>query len=85
MIVPIVHTITLDQAKITRATGNWIWRKAESILKHKDFCNSGQLVTKMQLVHDPEFVKSQKLDKLSIDKEAVKLTLGYNGRLSGSV
>ena len=47
--------------------------------------HSGQFVTKMQLVHDPEFVKSQKLGKKSTGKEAAKLALGYNGRLAGSV
>ena len=64
---------------------DWKLNWDQSILEHKDFCNSGQLVTKIQLVHDPEFVKSQKLGKLSTGKEAAKLALGYNGRLSGSV
>ena len=38
----------------------------------------------MQLVHDPEFVKSQKLSKLSTRKEAANLALGMNGRMAGS-
>ena len=59
------------------------WEKSN--LEHKDFCESGQIVNKLQLVHDPEFVKSQKLGKLSTGKEAVKLALGSNGRLAGSV
>ena len=56
-----------------------------STLEHRDFCTAGQLVRRTQLIHDPEFVKSQKLDKLSTDKEAAKLALGYNGRMDGSV
>ena len=56
-----------------------------SILDHKNFCESGQIVSKLELVHDPKFVKSRKLDKLSTGKEAEKLDLGYNDRLTGSV
>ena len=66
-------------------SGDWKLNLEASTLQHKDFCISGQLVRRAQLIQDPEFVKAQKLDKLSTDKETVKLTLGYNGRLSGSV
>ena len=66
-------------------TGDWRLNWDKSILEHKPFCNSGQIVTKFQLVRDPEFVKSQRLGKLSTGKEAAKLALGYNGRMSGSV
>ena len=66
-------------------TGDWKLNLEKSNLDHKDFCESGQLVTKDQLVHDPEFVKSMKLGKLSTGKEAANLALGMNGRIVGSV
>ena len=66
-------------------TGDWKLNWEKSNLDHKDFCESGQLVTKQQLVHDPEFVKSMNLGKLSTGKEAAKLALGKNGRIAGSV
>ena len=50
-----------------------------------DFCTAGQLVRKAQLIHDPVFVKNQKLGKLSTGKEAATLALGYDGRMDGSV
>ena len=66
-------------------SGDWKLNLEASTLQHKDFCISGQLVRKAQLVHDPEFVKSQKLGKLSTGKESAKLSLGFNGRMDGSV
>ena len=39
-------------------TGDWKLNWKKSNLEHKAFCESGQLVTKDQLVHDPEFVRS---------------------------
>jgi len=65
--------------------GDWNLNWEKSNLEHKDFCESGQIVNKLQLVHDPDFVKQQKLGKLSTGKESVKLALGSNGRLAGSV
>ena len=65
--------------------GDWTLNQQKSITYHRPFCNSGQIVTKFELVHDPKFVKSQKLGKLSTVKEAVKLTFGSDGRMSGSV
>ena len=66
-------------------TGDWKLNWGKSILEHKPFCDSGQIVNKFQLVNDPEFVKSQNLGKLSTGKEAAKLALGVDGRLDGSV
>ena len=66
-------------------TGDWKLNLKKSNLEHKDFCESGQLVTCDQLVHDPEFVRSQNLGKLSTGKEASNLALGTNGRIAGSV
>ena len=66
-------------------TGDWKLNLEKSNLDHKDFCESGQLVTKKELVHDPEFVRSQRLGKLSTGKEAANLALGINGRIAGSV
>ena len=66
-------------------SGDWKLNLEASTLQHKDFCISGQLVRKAQLVHDPEFVKSQKLGKLSTGKESAKLSLGFSGRMDGSV
>jgi len=66
-------------------TGDWNLNWGKSILDHKPFCNSGQIVSTFQLVNDPEFVKSQNLGKLSTGKEAAKLALGSDGRLDGSV
>ena len=66
-------------------TGDWKLNWKKSNLEHKAFCESGQLVTKDQLVHDPEFVRAQKLGKLSTGKEAANLALGMNGRIAGSV
>ena len=66
-------------------TGDWNLNLENTNLGHKDFCESGQLVSRLQLVHDPEFVKSQKLGKLSTGKEAANLALGMNDRLAGSV
>ena len=57
----------------------------KSITHHRPFCNSGQFVTKFELLRDPEFVKAQKLGKLSTGKEAAKLALGIAGRMSGSI
>jgi len=83
MVVSIVHTIYCGP-KIKRETG-WKLKMKKSNLDHKDFCESGQLVTKKELVHDPEFVRSQRLGKLSTGKEAANLALGMNGRIAGSV
>ena len=55
-------------------SGDWKLNLEASTLRHKDFCISGQLVRKAQLIHDPEFVKAQKLGKLSTDKESAKLS-----------
>ena len=60
-------------------------RLDQSVPDHSPFCNSGQYVTKFELVRDSEFVKSQKLGKLSTGKEAAKLALGFHGRIDGSV
>ena len=65
--------------------GNWTLNQEKSITYHRPFCNSGQIVTKFELLRDPEFVKAQKLGKLSTGKEAAKLALGIAGRMSGSV
>ena len=66
-------------------TGKWTLRLDKSHLAHAPFCNSGQYVTAFELVRDSEFVKSQKLGKLSTGKEAAKLALGFHGRIDGSV
>jgi len=67
-------------------SGDWKLNLEASTLRHKDFCISGQLVRKAQLIHDPEFVKAQKLGKnVLTGKEAAKLSLGFNGRMDGSV
>ena len=66
-------------------TGTWTLRLDQSHLAHAPFCNSGQYVTTFELVRDSEFVKSQKLGKLSTGKEAAKLALGFHGRIDGSV
>ena len=65
--------------------GVWTLNQEKSITHHRPFCNSGQIVTKFELLRDPEFVKAQKLGKLSTGKEAAKLALGLGGRMSGSV
>ena len=48
-------------------TGKWTLRLDQSVLRHRPFCNLGQYcaIIQFELVRDPEFVKSQKLDKLS--------------------
>ena len=66
-------------------SGDWKLNLEASTLQHKDFCISGQLVRKAQLIQDPEFVKAQKLGKLSTGQESAKLSLGFNGRMDGSV
>ena len=66
-------------------TGKWTLRLDKSHVAHAPFCNSGQYVTAFELVRDAEFVKSQKLGKLSTGKEAAKLALGFHGRIDGSV
>ena len=66
-------------------TGKWTLRLDQSVLRHRPFCNSGQYITQFELVRDAEFVKSQKLGKLSTGKEAAKLSLGFSGRMDGSV
>ena len=64
---------------------HWKLNLEASTLEHMDFCTAGQLVRRAQLIHDPVFVKNQKLGKLSTGKEAATLALGYNGRMDGSV
>lgn len=66
-------------------SGDWKLNLKASTLQHKDFCISGQLVRKAQLIHDQEFVKAQKSGKLSTGKESAKLSLGIDGRMDGSV
>ena len=75
------HMLLWTKGRKTDWKLNW----AKSILEHKPFCESGQIVSKFQLVNDPEFVKNQHLGKLSTGKEAAKLALGVDGRLDGSV
>ena len=65
--------------------GDWKLNMEKSILQHIPFCNSGQIVTKFELVHDPEFVRSQVLGKLSTGKAAASLALGHSGRMAGGV
>ena len=57
-------------------TGDWKLNWGQSILEHKPFCDSGQIVNKFQLVNDPEFVKVMNLGKLSTGKQAAKVALG---------
>ena len=65
--------------------GDWKLNQDKSILRHISFCNSGQWVTQTELLHDEEFIRSQRLGKLSTGKAAAQLALSSNGRLAGSV
>ena len=65
--------------------GDWKLNQAKSILRHMPFCCSGQTVTRDELLHDEEFIRTQRLAKSSTGKDAAKSALSSHGRLAGSV
>ena len=65
--------------------GDWKLNQTKSILRHTPFCCSGQSVTRIELLHDEEFIRTQRLTKSSTGKAAAKSALCSHGRLAGSV
>ena len=63
----------------------WKLNQDKSVLRHMPFCCSGQTVTRAELLHDEEFVRTQRLAKSSTGKAAAKSALSSHGRLAGSV
>ena len=65
--------------------GDWKLNLGHSILRHMPFCSSGQRVTQMELLHDENFIRNQRLGKLSTGKAAAESALSSHGRMAGSV
>ena len=65
--------------------GDWKLNQTKRILRHTPFCCSGQSVTRIELLHDEEFIRTQRLTKSSTGKAAAKSALCSHGRLAGSV
>ena len=63
----------------------WKLNQDKSVLRHMPFCCSGQTVTRAELLHDEEFIRTQRLAKSSTGKAAAKSALSSHGRLAGSV
>ena len=65
--------------------GDWKLILDQSILRHMPLCSSGQRVTQIELLHDDNFIRNQRLGKLSTGKAAAESALSSHGRMAGSV
>ena len=57
----------------------------KSYIDHAPWCSSEQKVSKLELEHDPDFVKHVKLEKKATGGSCAKSALGRMGRVDGSV
>ena len=82
--IPCAHQLYWKKNK---GTGEkWMLDTAKSQLGHTPFCNSEQKTTRMELVHDKEFIKHVSVEKQVTGSSAAKHSLGgESGRLDGSV
>lgn len=64
---------------------NWRLDRDKSYIDHAPWCSSEQKVSKLELEHDPDFVKHVKLEKKATGGSCAKSALGRMGRVDGSV